>query len=205
VIPFTLASAVVAHARRGAVVWSLLRGLVPGAVVGALAGTLAVGELNGAWLATLFGAFLILVALWMAAGRRPAPEREPPAPLGLAAGGGVIGLIAAPMGVAGGTLTVPWLAWHNVPLPRAVATSAALGLPLALAGVLGFLITGSGVAGRPEGAVGWVHLPAVVALVPAAVLAAPLGARLAHALPVIALRRVFAGVLVVVGLRMVLG
>ena len=205
VIPFTLASAVVAHARRGAVAWPLLKGLVPGAVIGGLAGALLVGGLQGARLALLFGLFLILVALWMALGRKPAPGRQPPGPFGLVAAGGCIGLIAAPMGVAGGTLTVPWLAWHNIPLPRAVATSAALGLPIALAGVVGFLITGAGVSGRPEGAMGWVHLPAVAALVPAAILAAPLGARLAHTLPVTVLRRVFAAILVVVGLRMVVG
>ena len=205
VIPFTLASAVVSHARRGAVAWPLLKGLVPGAVLGGLAGALLVGGLDGARLAVLFGTFLILVALWMALGRKPAPGRQPPGRAGQAMAGGVIGLVAAPMGVAGGTLTVPWLAWHNIPLPRAVATSAALGLPIALAGVAGFLITGSGVPGRPEGATGWVYLPAVAALAPAAILTAPLGARLAHALPVTLLRRIFAGFLVVVGLRMMIG
>ena len=205
VIPFTLASAVVSHARRGAVAWPLLKGLVPGAVLGGLAGALLVGGLDGARLAVLFGTFLILVALWMALGRKPAPGRKPPGRAGQAIAGGVIGLVAAPMGVAGGTLTVPWLAWHNLPLPRAVATSAALGLPIALAGVAGFLITGAGVPGRPEGALGWVHLPAVAALVPVAILAAPLGARLAHSLPVVVLRRLFAVVLVVVGARMMAG
>ncbi|MFO8154556.1 MAG: sulfite exporter TauE/SafE family protein [Pseudomonadota bacterium] len=203
-IPFTLASALFAHARRGAVEPALLAGLFPGAAFGALAGALLVGQLSSTVLAVLFGIFLLLVAANMALGRRPSPSRRPPRWPGALVSGAVIGGISAPMGVAGGTLTVPWLVWHNVALTRAVGTATAVGIPVALAGVAGFVYSGLGVAERPPQSLGWVHWPAVAAIVPAAVLAAPLGARLAHTLPTMLLRRLFATVLAVVAVRMLL-
>ncbi len=201
-IPFTLASALIAHARRGAVDVTLLTGLVPGAALGALVGALLVGRLSSGALAALFGVFLLLVALHMLLGRRPPPARQPPRWPGALAGGAVIGGIAAPMGVAGGTLTVPWLVWHNVALTRAVGTATAVGIPVALAGVAGFVYSGAGVAERPPQSLGWVHWPAVAAIAPTAMATAPLGAWLAHTLPVVLLKRLFAAVLVVVALRM---
>jgi len=113
--------------------------------------------------------------------------------------GGVSGLV----GIGGGTMTVPFLVWQGRPLPRAVATSAACGLPIALAGAAGFIFFGADI--RISGAAGYVHWPAMVVIALFAVVMAPLGARLAHTLPVAVLRRLFAAVLAIVGLRLLLG
>lgn len=101
-------------------------------------------------------------------------------------------------------MTVPWLASCRVPIHRAVATSAGLGLPIALAGSLGYALSGADPVG-PDLSLGYVHLPAMVGVGGGSVAFAPLGAHLAHRLSTTGLRRVFAAFLVLVGLRMLLG
>ena len=98
-------------------------------------------------------------------------------------------------------MTVPFLHWFGKPLPRAIATSAACGLPIAVAGTLGFILFGQ--AGNVAGSTGYVYWPAVVLVSLCSVLTAPLGARLAHTLPVAGLKKVFALLLVLVGARLI--
>jgi uncharacterized membrane protein YfcA len=118
--------------------------------------------------------------------------------------GSVIGLVSSLVGIGGGTLSVPFLLWCNLTGHRAIGTSAAIGFPIAIGGSLGYLVNGWQTAALPPGAVGYVYLPALACLVSASVLTAPLGVRLAHRLPVTRLKRIFAILLIVVGVRMVL-
>ncbi|MEX0951645.1 MAG: sulfite exporter TauE/SafE family protein, partial [Gammaproteobacteria bacterium] len=101
------------------------------------------------------------------------------------------------------TLTVPYLLWCNIAIHKAVATAAACGLPIALAATLTFIIIGWQLPGLPAASTGFVYWPAAVVIMIASIVTAPLGARLAHALPVLILKRVFAVVLILVGLRMI--
>ena len=105
-------------------------------------------------------------------------------------------------GIGGGSLTVPFLLWCNVPGHRAVATSAAVGFPLAVSGALGFALTNLGHPGLPAWSVGFIYLPALLGIVSASVLTAPLGARLAHSLPVHLLKKILAVFLMVIAIRM---
>ena len=114
-----------------------------------------------------------------------------------------IGALSTLLGIGGGTLTVPLLVFYNVPIHQAVGTSAACGLPIALAGAIGFVVAGWGEAGLPAGSSGYVYWPAVATVVAGSAFLAPLGARLAHTLPVAILRRGFAVVVALIGLKMV--
>jgi uncharacterized membrane protein YfcA len=87
------------------------------------------------------------------------------------------------------------MTWCNVPIHQAVATSAALGLPIAVASSLGYAISGWSLSNPLPGAWGYLYLPALACLMPITVLTAPLGAKAAHALPVAQLKRVFAALL----------
>jgi uncharacterized membrane protein YfcA len=201
-IIFTSLSSSVAHHRRGAVNWPVMLQLSAGIVVGGwLGGVLAVW-LGGLLLAGLFGVFELLVAGHMAFGRKPAAHRGPPGALRNSAAGASIGAVSALLGIGGGTLTVPWLVWHNVGMRQAVATSSACGLPIALVGALGFVLAGLGRDGLPAGSTGYVYWPAVAMVSVASVLSAPLGARLAHRLDPRRLRKIFAGVLACLGVVM---
>lgn len=103
---------------------------------------------------------------------------------------------------AGGSLVVPFLTWCNVKIQHAIGTSAAIGLPIALAGSLGYMLSGWGAQGLPAYSVGYVYMPAVLLISLMSVFTAPLGAKLAHRLPVVMLKRIFAVILLLLAAKM---
>ena len=117
----------------------------------------------------------------------------------------MIGLVSSWVGIGGGTLTIPFLTWSNLRLQAAIGTSAAVGLPIALAGALGYVLSGQTAHGLPAWSAGFVYLPAFAAIVAMSWLTAPLGARCTHSWPVARLKRIFAGLLYVLGVRMAYG
>jgi uncharacterized membrane protein YfcA len=202
-ILFTSLSSVRAHHRHGAVVWPLVRRIAPGIVLGTLVGALLAAQMSAQVLKAFFVAFLFYAAFQMWLDFKPAPHRGLPGRGGTTLAGGVIGAVSSWVGIGGGTLSVPFMLWHNVTLHRAIATSAAIGFPIAIAGAAGYVLGGWGVQGLPEGSLGFVYLPALAGIVAGSVLTAPLGARTAHRLPVRPLKRIFALLLVTLALRMV--
>ena len=192
-----------AHHKRGAVRWDLVRGLAPGIVLGGAVASLGVfAILKGSWLALFFAAFVSFSATQMFLDRKPAPTRQVPGTGGLLGAGGVIGFLSGLVGAGGGFVSVPFMTWCNVAIHNAVATSAALGFPIALANVVGYVIAGQGLQGVPPYSFGYLWLPALVVIASCSVLMAPLGARAAHALPVKKLKRAFAVVLFTLAIYM---
>ena len=202
-ILFTSLSSVRAHHRRGAVEWPLVRRIAPGIVFGTLAGAALAARMPATVLKIFFVVFLFYAAIQMWLDFKPAPHRGLPGRMGTSLAGGVIGVVSSWVGIGGGTLSVPFMLWHNVPLHRAIATSAAIGFPIAVAGAVGYALGGWRVGGLPAGSLVFVYLPALAGIVLGSVLTAPLGARTAHRLPVRPLKRVFALLLFTLALRMV--
>lgn len=193
------------HHRRGAVRWALVLRLAPGLILGAGAGAGLAGWLPALWLQRLFAVFLLVsgARMLLAAGT-PSAGRPLPGGHRLLTAGGAIGALSAVLGIGGGIMLVPYLARHGVVLRQAVATSSACGVPLALVGSLGFALSGWGRAGLPAHSLGFVLWPVALAIAAAAVPMAGVGAQLAHRLPTATLKRVFAVLLVAVGLRLLL-
>ncbi|NML14637.1 sulfite exporter TauE/SafE family protein [Azohydromonas caseinilytica] len=192
-IVFTSLSSVRAHHKRGAVRWPLVRNMAPGIVLGGmLAGAGAFALIKGQALALFFAAFVAFSATQMLRARAPHPDRDMPGRLGQAAAGSGIGFLSGLVGAGGGFVSVPFMTRCNVPIHQAVATSAALGFPIALANTAGYLIGGIGLTPALPGAVGYLYLPALGVIAAASVMLAPLGARTAHALDVRQLKRAFA-------------
>jgi len=204
-IVMTSISSVAAHHSHGAVLWPVFWRLTPGIVIGALAGAAVADALNSTTLRTVFAIFLLLVSAQMGFGFKPTPHRSLPGAPALAAVGSGIGTVSAIVGIGGGSLTVPFLNWCNVAIREAVATSAACGLPIAVAGATGFVITGWNAPALPAWSAGYVYAPALLGIAVASVACAPLGAKLAHTVPTAALKKFFAVFLVIVGTRMLLG
>ena len=195
-ILFTSVSSVRAHHKRGAVRWDLVRGLAPGILLGGAVASLGVFTLlKGSWLALFFAAFVSFSATQMFLDKKPAPTRQVPGTAGLIGAGGVIGFLSGLVGAGGGFVSVPFMTWCNVAIHNAVATSAALGFPIALANVVGYVIGGQDVQNLPPYSFGYIWLPALGVIASCSVLTAPLGARAAHTLPVKQLKRVFASIL----------
>jgi uncharacterized membrane protein YfcA len=188
----TAVSSTVAHHRRGAVRWPLVLGLAPAMVAGSLLGAQVVAALPARGLALVVGGVAAAAGARMLLGLTPAPGARVPGPGLLAGAGVVIGAVSAMVGIGGGVMTVPLLVRRRLAMGQAVGTSAALGLPIALTGSIALALAGPDADQRlPPGATGFLYWPAVLTLAAVTVLTAPLGARLAHALPARTLARVF--------------
>jgi uncharacterized membrane protein YfcA len=195
-ILFTSISSVRAHHKKGAVRWDLVKGLVPGIVLGSLVASLGIfAVVKGASLAIFFGGFVGFSATQMFLDKKPAPTRQMPGFAGQLGAGGLIGLLSGLVGAGGGFISVPIMTWCNVAIHNAVATSSALGFPIALANVTGYVISGMSLQELPPYAFGYLWLPALVVIASCSVFMAPIGAATAHKLPVKQLKRVFAGML----------
>jgi len=201
-IVFTSLSSVRAHHRHGAVDWKVALAMAPGIVAGALAATLVAGFVPTRPLAMFFTGFMFYAATQMFIEVKPKPSRQLPGAAGLFGVGAAIGGLSSVLAAGGAFLSIPFLAWCNVPLKRAIGTAAANGFPIAVAGTAGYVLNGMRADGLPEGSVGYVYVPALALIVAASMPLAPLGARLAHRLPVRRLRSVFALMLLALALRM---
>jgi len=192
-ILFTSVSSVRAHHKKGAVRWDLVKGLAPGIVLGSLLGSVGIFALaKGASLAIFFGCFVGFSATQMFLDKKPAPTRQMPGFSGQLGAGGLIGLLSGLVGAGGGFISVPFMTWCNVAIHNAVATSAALGFPIALANVSGYIVSGLSLQDLPAYSFGYLWLPALGVIACCSVLMAPVGAATAHKLPVRQLKRVFA-------------
>ena len=194
-ILFTSIASMREHHRHRAILWAVVAGLAPGVIAGSLVGPQIVGGMSTPVLSAFFGAFVAAAATNILLDRKPKPTRELPGKGGLFAVGGGIGLISSMVGAGGAFITVPFMMACNVNMRNAVATSAALGLPIAIAGTIGFVAAGWSQPGLPAHSIGFVYVPALLAIVAASVISAPMGARAAHRWPVRTLRRAFAVVL----------
>ncbi len=201
IVPIAIAS-LKAHHGHKAVLWPVVARLTPGVLLGTFAATFLAAFLSSEPLAIFFSVFMAYVAVQMVLNRKPKPSRQLPGTTALVATGTGIGGVSALVAIGGGTLTVPFLTWCNVRLPVAIGTSAAVGLPIALAGTLGYVVNGWGAPGLPDYTFGYVYWPAVLAIACVSYFTAPIGARLAHRLPVTWLRRLFALLLVGLAVEM---
>ena len=202
-IIFTSMSSVWAHHRRGGVRWDIVKRLAPGIVTGSIIGSLGVfALLKGSYLAIVFGLFVGFSATQMFLNKKPKPTRQMPGAAGQFAAGSFIGFLSGLVGAGGAFISVPFMTWCNVAMLSAVATSAALGFPIAVANVIGYIISGLNVHDLPVGSFGYIWLPALVVIAACSFMTAPLGAKAAHSLPVDKLKRIFASILYVLAAYM---
>jgi uncharacterized membrane protein YfcA len=175
--------------------WDIVRLLVPGILIGSLLGAQVVKALPARLLTVLFAAFIGFSGTQMILDRKPKPSRQLPRAAGMVGAGTGIGVLSALVGGGGGFVSVPFMAWCNVPMRNAVATSAALGFPIAMAGTIGYVVAGWSLPDMPQGTLGFIYLPALVLIAAASMATAPLGALVAHRLDVVQLKRIFAAML----------
>lgn len=201
-IVVTSISSMRAHHRQGGVRWDIFRSMAPGLVGGTLLGSLFASRVPTDAMAMAFTVIVYWAALQMLLDIKPKPTRQLPGSGGLLGVGGLIGGVSSLVAAGGGFLSVPFMVLCNVPIRQAVGTSAALGFPIAAAGVVGYIAGGWGVADLPGPHLGFVYLPAFVGVVVSTVFMAPVGARMAHRLPVKQLKRAFGVMLALLASKM---
>jgi uncharacterized membrane protein YfcA len=203
-IVFTSISSIQAHHQKGSVDWGAFRGLTSGIVIGAVLGVLTVDQIDGDTLQVIIGCFALCAAAQMAFQLSPKPSRTLPGSAGLAAVGSFIGWASSIFGIGGGTLTVPYLTWANLKVTRAVGTAAACGFPIAVVAAITNVIVGWDSESLPEWSTGYIYWPAFIGIVITSVFFARQGAKLAHVLPPLVLKRIFACLLVLVAMKFLL-
>ncbi|BHH86328.1 sulfite exporter TauE/SafE family protein [Desulforhopalus sp. 52FAK] len=201
-IMFTSVSSFRAHHKRGAVHWDVVKKIVIGILTGTFFGSFIASRMSTDFLKIFFVIFLYFVATQMLLGKKPKPGREIPGLAGMFATGNIIGIVSSLVGIGGGTLSVPFMLWCNINAHHAIGTSAAIGLPIALAGTVGYIVNGWNVTDLPPYSLGYVYLPALIGIAAISVLTAPLGVKLAHSLPVDRLKKIFSILLYVVATKM---
>lgn len=204
-ITFTSVSSFRAHHAHGAVIWDIVKRITPGILLGTFGGTWVASRLSTWSLKLFFSVFLYYVASQMLMNFKPKPSRHLPGALGTSGVGLFIGLISSLVGIGGGIMSVPFMTWCNIPIHQAIGTSAAIGFPIAVAGLAGYLVNGWGVPGLPPYSLGYIFLPALIGIAAVSMLTAPYGARLSHRLPVATLKRFFAVFLLIVATKMLWG
>jgi len=200
----TSLSSIVAHHRKGAIRWTLVRSMAVGLITGAVFGAIIVDYLEGEALVRVFGGFAMLAGLQLILARHPDGEKPLPGQPGVSMVALIIGAISSLIGIGGGALTGPWQMWHGIRAQNAVATSAACGYPIAIAGSFSLVWLGQGVD-VPNAALGYVYLPAFLGIAVVSALSAPLGAATVHRLPPKLVKRLFGAFLILVSLRMMVG
>ncbi len=203
-IVFTSFASARSHHRHRAIVWPAVKALSPGIVAGTFGASLIAAFIPSLPLAIFFSAFMALVALQLMLNIKPKPTRQLPGNTALAGVGLLIGSISAVVAIGGGSLTVPFLTWCNVKLQQAIATSAAVGLPIAVSGTIGYVVAGWHADDLPAGSLGYVYWPAVLLISAVSFFTAPLGVKLAHRLPVAVLKKIFALLIVMLSVKMLL-
>lgn len=201
-IILTSLSSLRAHHKHDAVLWPVVWRIAPGILIGTFGIAYISSYIPSLPLAIFFVIFMVYVSLRMFLNIKPEPSRELPNSFWMSATGAGIGGISALVAIGGGSLTVPFLTWCNVNIQKAIGTSAAVGFPISVAGTIGYMVGGYQVQGLPEYSLGYIYLPAVIAISLVSIATAPIGAKLAHKLPVGLLKKLFAGLLLLLCIKM---
>ncbi len=191
-IVFTSVSSFREHHARGAVDWRIFRRITPGIILGSLLGSYIATLLPTNVLKIIFATFLLYVAIQLLIDRKPKPSRQLPGSAGMLSAGAFIGAVSALVGIGGAALAIPFMIWSNVTMRSAIGTSSAIGFPIAIASVLGYIVSGWRVAGLPAPHFGYVYLPALLGITLFSLFTVPLGVRMSHRLPIATLKKVWA-------------
>lgn len=204
IVPTSIMSAKT-HYKKGGLDVHLLKTLAPGIVAGVIFGSLFGSRTDGVVLTGIFGGVAFLVSLHMALKRdgwqlaNTLPEKQVVrGPIGI-----FIGSFSVVMGIGGGTLSVPILSLFNIPIRRAVGTASAIGIIIAVPGAIGFILSGLGNPALPAYSIGYANLLGFILIVPATMLTAPIGAKIAHSINPDLLRKAFSFFLLLTSLRMI--
>jgi len=201
-IIFTSISSARAHQRKNNVDWQVVRRVALGIVIGTLAGSMLAAKLHSFWLQAIFAVFILFVATQMMLNFTPNAKRPSPTGKELSLVGGFIGVISSLVGIGGGSVTVPYLIYCNFNPRLAIGSSAAVGIPIAITGTIGYIYTGLSITDLPKYSLGFIYLPALLGITLASMLTAPLGAALTQKLATGTLKKLFAMVLYIVGFKM---
>lgn len=198
----TSGSSALNHLKLGNVDIFVVKWLMPGVVIGGFVGANIAEWIPTQYLPRVFGVIVLVLALQMFRSIRVTTTRAmPSSPVTMLYGTG-IGVVSSLAGIGGGSLSVPFLNRHGVEMRKAIGSSSVCGCVIAIAGMTGFILHGYSVDSLPDYSVGYVYLPALLAIAGTSMLTTRIGARWATTLPTAKLKKIFALFLMFVALSM---
>lgn len=190
------------HFRLNNVDMYVVKYLLPGVIVGGFSGSYIADIIPSQYLPKIFGVIVLSLSVQMFVAAKSSKTKRLPGTVQTLGVGGAIGMISSLAGIGGGSLMVPYLSRRGVPIRKAIGSAALCGTLLATSGMIGFIVHGMDSAGLPALSIGYVYLPALLAIASSSVLCTKIGARLATSLPTVILKRCFSVLLLVVAMRM---
>lgn len=191
-----------AHRKLGNVDWSIVRVMGIGLAIGSVGGSSIASLLPTVVLSICFGVIVFMVALYMISDAKPKPTRQLPSSFAQFSTSIVFGILAALVGATGGFIITPYLAWHNIQMKKAIGAAAAIGVPVAITGTIGYLVAGLSAHNLPPLTIGFVNVPALLGIVSCSSLFVSTGAKIASNLDGDKMKRIFGWYLLVVSIKM---
>ncbi len=202
-IVFNAIISVRTHQRHGAILWHIVSRISPAVLIGSATATFFVIKTDSKTIALIFMVLMLIIAVQMVIDFKPKKAAAKQLQTAeLLPAGFIIGLISAMIAIGGGSLSVPYMTWHQINIKKAIATAAAIGLPIAMAACFVFIMQGIKQPTLPNQTIGYIYWPATLLISAGSVLTTPIGANLTHRLPVMTLKRVFAGLIVILAIKM---
>lgn len=190
------------HQKFKAINWQIVKTMSIGVIIGTFSSTFLASHLSTLYLGLFFTVFMGYVAMRILFKKQGDGEVTHISNRNLLCSSMGIGAISALVSIGGGSLTVPYLTSKNIDIKKAIGTSAAIGLPISIAGTIGYLIAGWDNDFGYHYSIGFVYLPAVLLISSMSFITAPYGVKFAQYLPVNILKKIFAFLLISLSLKM---
>lgn len=200
----TSGSSALNHLKLGNVDMFVVKWLMPGVIVGGFLGSIVAELIPTQYLPKVFGVIVFFLAIQMFLSIKATTSRSMPNAWVTMLCGGGIGVVSSLAGIGGGSLSVPFLNRHGVEMRKAVGSSSVCGCVIAISGMIGFILHGYQVENLPQYSLGYVYLPALVAIASTSILTTRIGARYASQLPTVVLKKIFSIFLMCIAVTMLL-
>ena len=204
VIVFSSLSSTFSHNSKGAVNWELIKVVAPSIIIGSGLGGITAGLLESNVLQGLVALFLVVASIQLIF-EFPPPAQNPRTNLvGPVIAGGGIGWLSGVFGIGGGIFSVPYFYHRGLKMMNAIGTSAACGIPIALAGSISYIVIGYNNINLPNNSIGFVYLPATIIVGLTSSLTAKFGVHIAHRMKQKKLRIGFAFLVMIMALNLLM-
>ena len=203
IIMITSISSIRAQQKKKAIVWDVVKNMAPGIIIGTFLATFIASKLDSFYLSVLFAIFMFLTSIQMMIGKKPKKDTKVFSNKTHFFSGGFIGAVSSLVSIGGGILSVPYLLAQNIDIKKAIATSSAIGFPIAASGTLGYIINGWTNTSMDTYTLGFVNLTAFICVAVASFLTAPIGVMLVHKTNVYFMKKLFSLLTLLLSLKMI--